>query len=75
MVTDHEKLIATLSQKDRALRGAWHILNGVVKGPTQAEKKRVITKNHIVYYLKKPKEEGVCIEMEVNAPQSEESAA
>ena len=39
MVTDHEKLIATLSQKDGALRGAWDILNGALKGPTQAEKK------------------------------------
>ena len=61
MVTDHEKLIATLSQKDGALRGAWDILNGVLKGPTQAEKKWVIPKNHIAYYLKKLKEEGVCI--------------
>ena len=73
MVTDHEKLIATLSQKDRALRGAWDIHSGVLKGPTQAEKKWVIPKNHIACYLKKLKEEGVCIEMEVNAPQPEES--
>ena len=73
VVTDHEKLIATLSQKDRALRGAWDILNGVVKGPTQAEQKWVIPKNHIAYYLKKLKEEGVCIEMEVNAPKPGES--
>ena len=73
VVTDHEKLIATLSQKDRALRGAWDILNGVLKGPTQAGEKWVIPKNHIAYYLKKLKEEGVCIEMEVNAPQPEES--
>ena len=43
------------------------------KGPTQAKKKWVIPKNHIAYYLKKVKEEGVCIEMEVNAPQPEES--
>ena len=73
VVTDHEKLIATLSQKDRALRGAWDILNEVLKGPTQSGEKWVIPKNHIAYYLKKLKEEGVCIEMEVNAPQSEES--
>ena len=73
VVTDHEKLIATLSQKDRALRGAWDILNGVLKGPTQAGEKWVIPKNHTAYYLKKLKEEGVCIEMEVNAPQLEES--
>ena len=72
VVTDHEKLIATLSQKDGALRSAWDILNGVLKGPTQAEKKWVIPKNHIAYYLKKLKEEGVCIEMEVNARQPEE---
>ena len=72
-VTDHEKLIATLSQKDRALRGEWDILNGVLKGPTQAGEKWVIPKNNIAYYLKKLKEEGVCIEMEVNAPQPEES--
>ena len=39
MVIDHEKLIATLSQKDRALRGTWDIINGVLKGPTQAEQK------------------------------------
>ena len=55
MVTDYEKLIATLCQKDRALRGACDILNGVVKGPTQAEKKWVIPKNHIAYYLEKLK--------------------
>ena len=73
VVTDHEKLIATLSQKNRALRGAWDILNGVLKGPTKAGEKWVIPKNHIAYYLKKLKEEGVCIEIEVNAPQSEES--
>ena len=46
VVTDHEKLIATLSQKDRALRGAWDILNGVLKGPKQAGEKWVIPKNH-----------------------------
>ena len=68
LVTDHEKLIATLSHNDRPLRGAWDILNGVLEGPTQAEKNWVI---HIAYYLKKLKEEGVCIEMEVNAPQPE----
>ena len=73
VVTDHERLIVTLSQKDRALRGAWDILNGVLKGPTQAGEKWVIPKNNIAYYLKKLKEEGVCIEMEVNAPQPEES--
>ena len=73
VVTDHENLIATLSQKDCALRGAWDILNGVLKGPIQAGEKWVIPKNHIAYYLKKLKEEGVCIEMEVNAPQPEES--
>ena len=73
VVTDHEKLIATLSQKDRALQGAWDILNGVLKGPTQAGEKWVIPKNHIAYYLKKLKEEGVYIEMGVNAPQPEES--
>ena len=55
------------------MRGAWDILNGVLKGPTQAGEKWVIPKNHIAYYLKKLKEEGVCIEMEVNAPQPEES--
>ena len=38
VVTDHEKLIATLSQKDRALRGAWDILNGVSKVPHQPER-------------------------------------
>ena len=73
VVTDHEKLIATPSQKDRAQQGAWDILNGVLKGPTQAGEKCVIPKNHIAYYLKKLKEQGVCIEMEVNAPQLEES--
>ena len=73
MVTDHEKLIASLSQKDRALRGAWDTLNGVLKGPTQAEEKWVIPKNHIASYLKKLTNEGVCIEMEVNAPQPQES--
>ena len=73
MVKDHEKLIATLSQKICALRGAWDILNGVIKGPTQAEKKWVIPKNHVAYYLKKLKEEVVCIQMEANAPQPEES--
>ena len=73
VVKDHEKLIATLSQKDRALRGAWDILHGVPRGPIQAGEKWVIPKNHIAYYLKKLKEEGVCIEMEVNAPQPEES--
>ena len=73
MVTDHEKLIGTLSKKNRALRGASDILNGVLKGPKQAEKKWVISKNHIAYCLKKLKEEGVCIEMEANAPQREES--
>ena len=73
MVTEHEKLIATLSQKKRALRGAWDILDGVLKGPTQAEKKWVTPKNHIAYYLKKLKEEKVCIEMEVNASQPEKS--
>ena len=62
MVRDHDKLIATLPQKDR----------GVLKCPTQAEKKWVISKNHIAYYLKKLKEEGVSIETEVNAPPSEE---
>ena len=75
VVTDHEKFIATLCQKDRALRGAWDILDGVPKGPTQTEKKWVIPKNHIAYYLEKLKEEEVCIEMEVNAPQPEESTA
>ena len=73
VVTDHEKLIATLSQKDRALRCACDIHNGVLKGPKQAETKWVIPKNHIAYYLKKRKAEGFCIEMEVNAPQLEES--
>ena len=73
VVTDHEKLIATLSHKDRALRGAWDILNGVLNGSTKAEAKWVIPKNHIAYYLKKLKAEGVCIEMEVNASQLEES--
>ena len=72
VVTDHKKLIATLSHKNRAFRGAWNILNGVLKGPTQGGEKWVIPKNHIAYYLKKLKEEGVCIEMEVNAPQPEE---
>ena len=72
VVTDHEKLIATLPQKERTLRGAWDILNGVLKGPTQAGEKGVILKNHIAYYLKKLKEEGVCIEMEVKAPLLEE---
>ena len=52
VVTDHGKLIATLSLKDRALRGAWDILNGVLKDPTQAETKLVIPKNHIAYYLR-----------------------
>ena len=60
MVTDHEKLVAFLSQKDCAFRGAWDILNGVLK---------VLSKNHIAYYLK---EEGVCIEMQVNVPQRED---
>ena len=73
VVTDHQKLIATLPQKDRALRGAWDILNGFLKGPTQAEKKCVIAKKHIAYYLKKLKEEGVGMEMEVNVPGPEES--
>ena len=68
MVTDHEKLIATLSQKDRALRGAGDILNEVLEGATQAREKWVFRKNHIAYYLKKLKEEGLCKEMEVNAP-------
>ena len=72
VVTHHEKLIATLSQKDRALRGAWDILNGALKGPTQAGEKWVIPKSHIAYCLKKLKEEGVCIEMEVNPPQLQE---
>ena len=72
MVTNHGKLIATPPQKDRALRGAWDILNRVLKGPTQAEKKWVIPKNHFAYYLKKVKEKGVCIEMEVNAAQPKE---
>ena len=71
MVTDHEKLIATLSQKDRALRVAWEILKGVRKGPTQAEQKWAIWKNQFAYYLEKLKEEGACIEMEVNAHQPE----
>ena len=73
VVTDLEKLIATLSQKDRALRDAWDILNGVLKGPTQAGRKWVIPKNHIAYYFKKLQEEGVCSEMEVNAPKLDES--
>ena len=63
VVTDHEKLIAALSQKNCALRGAWRVVNGVLKGPTQAEKKWGIPKNHIAYYLKKPKEEGVVMEL------------
>ena len=64
VVTDHEKLIATLSQKHCYLRGAWDILNGVLKGPNQTGEKWVIRKSHIAYYLKKLKEEGVCIESE-----------
>ena len=74
VVTDHEKLIALLYQKDRALRVAWDILNGVLRGLTQAEKKWVIPKNHVAYYFKKLKEKGVCIEMDVNASRREESA-
>ena len=58
---------------DRALQGAWNILNGVLRSPIQAEKKWVIAKNDMAYYLKNLKEEGVCIQMEVNAPQLEES--
>ena len=73
VVKDHEKLVATLSQKDCALRGVRDILNGVLKGPTEAEKNLVIARKHIAYYLKKLKEEGVCIEKEVNVPQPEES--
>ena len=41
---------------------------------TQAEGKWIIPKKHIACYLKKLKEKGFCIEMEVNAPQREDSA-
>ena len=39
VVTHHDKLIANLSEKDCALRDAWDILNGGLKGLTQAENK------------------------------------
>ena len=73
VVTDHEKFIATHSKKDRALRGAWDILNEVPRGAAQAEKKWVIPKKHIACYLKKVKEDAVCIQMKVNASQPQES--
>ena len=71
LVTDHEKVIATPSQQDRALGGAWDILDGVLKGPTQAERKEIIRKNHMAYYLKKRKEDELHIEMRLNALQPE----
>ena len=38
VATVHEKLIATLSQKDRALRGPWDIPNGFLKGQRKPRK-------------------------------------